>query len=90
MGFVTEAFNGRENFICGFGPSIRLGLFVMALDEGADVGFQLPWLKAWAMQIARRRGMKKAIRGAGTPAGRDHAPYVGGRHRAPLDIQGVS
>jgi hypothetical protein len=39
LGFVTEAFNGRENFICGFGPSIRLGLFVMALDEGADVGF---------------------------------------------------
>jgi len=23
------------------------------------------WLKAWAMKIARHRGMKKAIRGAG-------------------------
>ena len=31
------------------------------------------WLKAWAMQIARRRGMKKAIV-ALAPAGRDHAP----------------
>jgi hypothetical protein len=24
LGFVTEAFTGRENFIRGFGPSIRL------------------------------------------------------------------
>jgi transposase len=31
------------------------------------------WLKAWAMQIARRRGMKKAI----MAAGRDHAPNLG-------------
>jgi hypothetical protein len=35
------------------------------------------WLKAWAMQIARRRGMKKGDRGFGTPAGRDHAPHMG-------------
>jgi transposase len=33
------------------------------------------WLKAWAMQIARRRGMKKAIVGPGSPAGCDHAPH---------------
>ena len=43
------------------------------------------WLKAWAMKIARRRGMKKATRSAGTPAGRDHAPHIGRRHRVPLD-----
>jgi transposase len=35
------------------------------------------WLKAWAMQIARRRGMKKAIVAPGTPVGRDHASYMG-------------
>ena len=35
------------------------------------------WLKAWAMQIARRRGMKKAIVAAGAPVGRDHAPHMG-------------
>ena len=35
------------------------------------------WLKAWAMQIARRRGMKEGDRGAGTPIGRDHAPHLG-------------
>jgi len=35
------------------------------------------WLKAWAMQIARRRGMKKAIVALGTPAGRNHAPHLG-------------
>ena len=29
------------------------------------------WLKAWAMQIARRRGMKKAIVALGAPVGRD-------------------
>jgi transposase len=33
------------------------------------------WLKAWAMQIARRRGMKKAIVAA--PVGRDPAPHLG-------------
>jgi hypothetical protein len=27
------------------------------------------WLKAWAMKIARHRGMKKAIRGAGASVG---------------------
>ena len=35
------------------------------------------WLKAWAMQIARRRGMKKAIVAPGTPVGCDHAPHMG-------------
>ena len=35
------------------------------------------WLKAWAMQIARRRGMKKGDRGSGTPLGRDPAPHLG-------------
>jgi transposase len=32
------------------------------------------WLKAWAVKIARHRGMKKAL---GTPAGRHHAPHLG-------------
>jgi hypothetical protein len=35
------------------------------------------WLKAWAMQIARRRGTKKGHRGAGPPSGRDHASHLG-------------
>src|SRR6201982_571276 len=35
------------------------------------------WLKAWAMQIARRRGMKRAIVGTGATASRDPAPYLG-------------
>jgi transposase len=34
------------------------------------------WLEAWAMQIARRRGMEKAIV-ALAPVGRDHAPHLG-------------
>ena len=33
------------------------------------------WLKASAMQIARRRGIKKA-RSTGAPVGRDHAPHL--------------
>ena len=43
------------------------------------------WLKAWAMQIARRRGIKKSISGPSAPVGRDHAPHMGGWHRVPLD-----
>jgi hypothetical protein len=38
---LAEAFDGREDFICGFGPSIRLGIFIVPLDEGADICFQL-------------------------------------------------
>ena len=34
------------------------------------------WLKAWAMQIARRRGMK-GNRRAGASLGRHHAPHLG-------------
>src|SRR5450631_4468981 len=33
-------------------------------------------LKAWAMQIARRRGLKKAIVALARPVGRDHAPHL--------------
>ena len=35
------------------------------------------WLKAWAMKIARHRGMKKGDRRPGASAGRDHAPHLG-------------
>ena len=35
------------------------------------------WLKAWAMQIARRRGMKKAIVALARRLAVDHAPYLG-------------
>ena len=35
------------------------------------------WLKAWAMQIARRRGIKKAIVALALPVGRDPAPHMG-------------
>ena len=33
------------------------------------------WLKAWAMQIARRRGMKKAIVALARRLAVDHAPH---------------
>ena len=39
--FLTEALDGREYLIGGLGPSIRLWAFVMTLDEGTDVRFQL-------------------------------------------------
>ena len=34
------------------------------------------WLKAWAMQIARAPRHEEGNRGAGTSAGRDHAPHL--------------
>jgi transposase len=43
------------------------------------------WLKAWAMQIARRRRDEKGDRGPSASVGCDHAPHLGGRHRVPLD-----
>ncbi|HVI78326.1 MAG TPA: hypothetical protein VM715_09190 [Candidatus Acidoferrum sp.] len=30
---MAESFDGREDVICGFGPSIRLGLLIMARDR---------------------------------------------------------
>jgi hypothetical protein len=41
FGFLAKTFDGRENFVCGFGPSIGLGIFIVALDEGVDICFQL-------------------------------------------------
>jgi len=35
------------------------------------------WLKAWAMQIARRRGIKKSNCRAGATVGGNHAPHLG-------------
>ena len=36
------------------------------------------WLKAWAMQIARRRARaEEGGCGSGAPAGRDHASHLG-------------
>jgi hypothetical protein len=35
---------------------------------------------AWAMQIARRRGMQKAIVALARRLAADHAPHLGGRH----------
>jgi hypothetical protein len=34
------------------------------------------WLNAWAMQIAKRRGMKKGNRSAGSSLGCDHASHL--------------
>ena len=43
------------------------------------------WLKAWAMQIARRRGMKKAIVALARRLAVIMHRILGGRHRTPLD-----
>jgi hypothetical protein len=37
---LAEAFDGGENFVGRFGPFVGLGVFVVARDEGADVGFR--------------------------------------------------
>ena len=50
------------------------------LDEAAHImlvrSVKWSWLKAWAMQIARRRGMKRQSR-PGVPIGRGSAPHMG-------------
>ena len=53
----------------------------MMLYEAAQVmllrSAKWSWLKAWAMKIARHRGMKEGDCGAGASVGRDHAPHMG-------------
>jgi hypothetical protein len=41
FGFLAEAFDGGEDFVGGFGPSERLGIGIVPIDEGSDIGFQL-------------------------------------------------
>ena len=43
------------------------------------------WLKAWAMNVAKRRGRQKSDRRACPPTGGDHASHVERWHRIPLD-----
>ena len=39
---MTEAFDGSQNLICGLGPFEGLRVSVVQVDEGADVGLELP------------------------------------------------
>lgn len=38
---MAEPLDGSEDFIRGFGPSIRLGIFIVPLNEGSDICLQL-------------------------------------------------
>jgi hypothetical protein len=42
LGFVAEAFDGSQNLVCGLGPFEGLRVFVVLVDEGRDVGLELP------------------------------------------------
>ena len=63
-------------------PAAEDDMMRVMLDEAAQ---SMLWSKSgpgsrpWPMQIARRRGMKKAIV-AGTPAGCDHGSHLGPWH----------
>jgi hypothetical protein len=39
---VAEAFDGSQNLVCGLGPFEGLGVSVVQVDEGTDVGLELP------------------------------------------------
>jgi hypothetical protein len=40
--FVAEAVNGRQDLVGGFGPFEGLGILVVPIDEGTDIGFEVP------------------------------------------------
>ena len=42
LSLVAEAFDGSQNLVCGLGPFEGLRVFVVQVDEGADVGLELP------------------------------------------------
>ena len=42
MGFVAEAFDGSQNLVGGLSPFEGLRIFVVQVDEGTDVGLELP------------------------------------------------
>ena len=39
---MAEAFDGSQNLVCGLGPFEGLRVFIVQVDEGADVGLELP------------------------------------------------
>ena len=39
---MAEAFDGSQNLVSGFGPFEGLRVSVVHVDEGADVGLELP------------------------------------------------
>jgi hypothetical protein len=39
---VAEAFDGGQYLVCGLGPFEGLRVFVVQVDEGTDVGLELP------------------------------------------------
>ena len=39
---MAEAFDGSQNLVCGLGPFEGLRVFVVQVDEGADVSLELP------------------------------------------------
>ena len=39
---MAEAFDGSQNLVGGLGPFEGLRVFVVPIDEGADVGLELP------------------------------------------------
>jgi hypothetical protein len=39
---VAEAFNGSQDLVCGPSPFEGLRAFVVQVDEGTDVGLELP------------------------------------------------
>ena len=41
MGFVAEGFDGSQNLVSRLGPFEGLRIFVVQVDEGADVGLEL-------------------------------------------------
>ena len=51
LGLLAELLDGSEDFIRGFGPSIRLGIFIVPLDEGSDTRDALAVVQATNGQI---------------------------------------
>ena len=39
---MAEAFDGSQNLVCGLGPFEGLGVLVVQVNEGTDVGLELP------------------------------------------------
>ena len=54
---MTEAFDGGQNLVCGLRPFEGLRVSVVQVDEGTDVGLELPdggvWTPRWICGPAR-------------------------------------
>jgi hypothetical protein len=86
LGAVIHGESKRIGHISCCGDAMMRMLLHEAAQSLLSVTKKWSWLKAWAMNVAKRRGRHRI----GAPAGSDHPSHVERWHRVPLEEGGIT